>query len=288
MSLHGKVAVVTGASRGIGRGIALQLGEAGAKVYITGRDPKNKKPNPDFPTLEQTAQEITARGGEGVLVYVDHADDAQIKALFEKIANENNRQLDILVNNAFAAADTDQIASGKKFWEAEPDVWDLVNNVGLRSHYVASVYAARLFVKNNRGGLIVNISSFGGKKYLFNVAYGVGKAAVDRLAADMAHELKPYSVAVVSLWPGSVKTEVMVKKVEEGKINIGVPQEQLKKNIQNAESVEYSGKAIVALATDPKVLDKTGKILITADLGKEYGFKDIDGREITIDPNRYK
>uniref|UniRef100_A0A914E0K5 Dehydrogenase/reductase SDR family member 1 n=1 Tax=Acrobeloides nanus TaxID=290746 RepID=A0A914E0K5_9BILA len=267
--------------------IALQLGEAGAKVYVTGRDPKNKKVDPSLPSLEQTVNEITQRGGQGVLVYVDHADDSQVKALFEKVASENNGQLDILINNAYAAAEAPPELKGKKFWEAEPSLWDLVNNVGLRSHYVASVYAARLFVKNNRGGLIVNVSSFGGGQYLFNVAYGVGKAAVDRLAADMAHELKPHKVTVVSLWPGSVKTEIMVRNANEGKINVGIPLEELKKIIQNSESVEYSGKAVVALATDPNALNKTGKILRTDELGREYGFKDIDGREITIDANRW-
>uniref|UniRef100_A0A914CSZ6 Uncharacterized protein n=1 Tax=Acrobeloides nanus TaxID=290746 RepID=A0A914CSZ6_9BILA len=214
MSLHGKVAVITGASRGIGRGIALQLGEAGAKVYITGRDPKGKKVDPTFPTLEKTALEITDRGGQGIAVFVDHSNDSEVKALFEKISSENNGQLDILVNNAFGAADAGEMGT-TKFWEIEPQIWDSLNNVGLRSHYVASVYAARIFVKNNRGGLIVNISSFGGKQYFLTTAYGVGKAGVDRLTADTALELKPYNVTVVSLWPAQVKTEAMITATNE-------------------------------------------------------------------------
>uniref|UniRef100_A0A914C3R1 Uncharacterized protein n=1 Tax=Acrobeloides nanus TaxID=290746 RepID=A0A914C3R1_9BILA len=205
MSLKGKVAVVTGASRGIGRGIALQLGEAGAQVYITGRDPKNKKSDPTLPSLEKTAQ----------------------------------------------------------------------------------VYAARLFVKNNHGGLIVNVSSFGGGGYYLNVAYGVGKAAVDRLTADTAHELKPHKVTVVSLWPGIVKTELIQKSVDAGVIFGGKIKDEFTKIYEASETTEYSGKAVVALAKDPNVLEKTGKILITADLGKEYGFKDIDGREIIIDPKEW-
>uniref|UniRef100_A0A914EIW2 Uncharacterized protein n=1 Tax=Acrobeloides nanus TaxID=290746 RepID=A0A914EIW2_9BILA len=286
MSLRGKIAIVTGASRGIGRGIALQLGEAGAKVYITGRDPKNKKVDPSLPTLENTAQEIKQRGGEGIFVYVDHADDAQVKALFEKVEKENNGQLDILVNNAFAAAEAPSEEKFKNFWETEPYVWDSYNNVGLRSHYVASVYAARRFVKNNRGGLIINVSSFGGAQYFLHVAYGVGKAAVDRLAADTAHELKPYKVAVVSLWPGLVKTEFTRREVENENSSIE-NKGKFRKLFEQAETTEYAGKAVVALATDPKVLDKTGKILITADLGKEYGFKDIDGRDIIINPKKW-
>uniref|UniRef100_A0A914DXN7 Uncharacterized protein n=1 Tax=Acrobeloides nanus TaxID=290746 RepID=A0A914DXN7_9BILA len=280
MSLKGKVAVVTGASRGIGRGIALQLGEAGAKVYVTGRDPKNRHVDPELPTLEKTAKEITERGGQGVLVYVDQSDDSQVNALFEKVASENNGRLDILVNNAFSAVYVIAENSAKKFWETEPSLWDELNNVGLRGYYVTSLYAARLFVKNNSGGLIVNVSSRGGSSYLFNVPYGVGKAAVDRLAADTAHELKPYKVTVVSLVPGAVRTELVIKLVDEEKFHTELPPEELKKHFHNGETIEFPGKAVVALATDPKVLEKTGKILKTADLGKEYGFKDIDGREI--------
>uniref|UniRef100_A0A914DWQ3 Uncharacterized protein n=1 Tax=Acrobeloides nanus TaxID=290746 RepID=A0A914DWQ3_9BILA len=226
MSLKGKVAVVTGASRGIGRGIALQLGAAGAKVYITGRNAKNKnlttaqfdQVDPTIPTLEKTVQDITKRGGHGIAVYVDHSNNDQVKALFEKVDQENNGKLDILVNNAFSGLDNDDLLKFKKFWELEPQIWDTLNNVGLRSHYIASVYAARLFVKNGHSGLIVNISSVGAKKFYFTAAFGVGKAAVDRLTADTAIELKPHKVTVVSLWPAQVKTEIMQKAIEEEKL----------------------------------------------------------------------
>uniref|UniRef100_A0A914CKT0 Uncharacterized protein n=1 Tax=Acrobeloides nanus TaxID=290746 RepID=A0A914CKT0_9BILA len=284
MSLHGKVAVVTGASRGIGRGIALQLGEAGAKVYITGRDHKSRKNDPRFPTLERTAEEITKRGGKGIPVVVDHSDNAQVKKLFEKVANENNGQLDILVNNAFSGADSGEaLLNSKKFWEDEPEIWDLVNNVGLRSHYVASVYAARLFVKHGHGGLIVNTSSQAAKQYAISVANGVGKAGVDRLTVDTALELKPHNVTVISIWPGLTKTEYMQKIVEEDMIPPPF-KDFLKLSMQNAESSEYAGKCIIALITDSNVSSKTGKSFPTALLGKEYGLKDIDGREINMDP----
>uniref|UniRef100_A0A914DNJ5 Dehydrogenase/reductase SDR family member 1 n=1 Tax=Acrobeloides nanus TaxID=290746 RepID=A0A914DNJ5_9BILA len=289
MSLRGKIAVVTGASRGIGRGIALQLGEAGAKVYVTGRDPKNKKVDPTLPSLEKTAREITQRGGQGVLVYVDHSDMTEVKTLFEKIDRENNGQLDILVNNAYAAVDSPEMKI-RKFWEADPYLWDTINNVGLRNHYFCSVYAARLMVKNkNRNRLIVNISSIGGGTYLFGVAYGVGKGGCDRMAADMGRELKSSGVTVVSLWPGAVKTELMSRFAEKGLLSTdGIGGEDIKTMFKEAESPEYSGKAVVALATDPNSIKKTGQVLLTSDLGKEYGFKDIDGREIRIDINQWK
>lgn len=163
---------------------------------------------------------------------------------------------------------------GKPFYETDPYIWDTINNVGLRNHYFCSVYAARLMAARNKG-LIVNVSSAGGLRYIFNVAYGVGKQALDRLSSDMAVELAKKNVCVVSIWPGAVKTELVEKmfKDENGK----------PKDVKNAlvfaegETVEYPGRAVVALAADPRKMDKTGRVLITEDLGKEYGFVDIDG-----------
>ncbi|KAJ1352014.1 hypothetical protein KIN20_008201 [Parelaphostrongylus tenuis] len=155
-------------------------------------------------------------------------------------------------------------------------MWDEVNNVGLRNHYYCSVYAARMMVKNG-GGLIVNVSSAGGLRYLFNVPYGVGKQALDRMSTDMAEELKRKNVCVVSIWPGAVRTELITNTfitegAEKRKSKLGEMFEQ-------GETPEYSGKAIVALASDVRRMEKTGRILITGDLGKEYGFQDIDGRD---------
>uniref|UniRef100_A0A914E7C7 Uncharacterized protein n=1 Tax=Acrobeloides nanus TaxID=290746 RepID=A0A914E7C7_9BILA len=281
MSLKGKVAVVTGASRGIGRGIALQLGQAGAKVYVTGREPKNMTiiNDPKFPTLVQTAQEITKRGGQGIHVYTDHANDDQVKALFDRIDAENKGKLDILVNNAFAAIESDELYQFKKFWEYEPGFYDLLNNVGLRGHYVASVFAARLFVKHGQGGLIVNVSSAGAKKYFLNAPYGIGKAGLDRMTADTAIDLQPHNVAVVSIWPGPVRTEMVMKKADDDTLEFAAT---FKNFLVAAETPEYPGKAVVALAKDPKILDKTGKAFPTSFLGKEYGFKDIDDRELPV------
>ncbi|PIO63418.1 oxidoreductase, short chain dehydrogenase/reductase family protein [Teladorsagia circumcincta] len=182
MALGGQVAIVTGASRGIGRGIALQLGEAGATVYVTGRKPSQSDAAVlDYlPKLEQVANEITSRGGRGIAAFVDHSNMDEVKAFFERVERDHNGQLDILT----------LIGSAEKpFYECPPEMWDEVNNVGLRNHYYCSVYAARMMA-NNRSGLIVNVSSAGGLRYLFNVPYGVGKQALDRMSADMAVELK--------------------------------------------------------------------------------------------------
>ncbi|TKR95695.1 hypothetical protein L596_009827 [Steinernema carpocapsae] len=269
--LSGHVALVTGASRGIGKGIALQLGEAGATVYVTGRAPgcqDRKLASNALPTLEQTANEITVRGGYGIAVFCDHSDSQEVKNLFEKIEKEQNGQLDILVNNAFSAVAACFETTGKKFYDVEPSIFDDVNNVALKNHYVCSVYAARLMVPRKKG-FIVTISSYGGVQKIYNIAYTVGKSACDRMAADMAHELLDSNVASISLWPGAVKTELVTATANEEK----------KKALAQAESTEFSGKCIVALATDPKLLEKTGRILTTTDLAKDYNLCDIDGTQ---------
>ncbi|XP_014666544.1 PREDICTED: dehydrogenase/reductase SDR family member 1-like [Priapulus caudatus] len=268
MALHGKVCLVTGATRGIGRGIALQLGESGATVYITGRTLKASEGSKG--SLEDTAKEIEDRGGKCIPVQCDHSDDHQVVQLFERIGREQNSRLDVLVNNAYTAVTAifDSISDKASFWEQDPKIWDTVNHVGLRNHYLCSVYAARMMVPAKQG-LIVNISSVGGLKYLFNVAYGIGKAAVDRMAADCAIELKKSNVAYVSLWPGAVKTELMVGFSED--------REYIKGMLETAETVEFSGKCITALALDPNIMKKSGRILLTSELAEEYNIVDLDG-----------
>jgi len=262
-SLQGKVCLVTGAARGIGRGIALQLGGAGATVYITGRTLAN---------LEDCAKEIKARGGNAVTVQMDHAVDAEVEKLFKRIQQEQAGKLDLLVNNAYAGVNTIFSSTGKKFWETNPtETWDMINGVGLRGHYHCTVLASRLMVEN-RQGLIVNVSSMGGLKYLFNVAYGVGKAACDRMAADCGFELKKRGVSMVSLWPGPVKTEYIQDKMLSAET--GNP---MKAVFEKGETIEFAGKAIVALAADEEVIKKTGRILQTRDLANEYKFQEDDG-----------
>ena len=263
--LSGQVAVVTGASRGIGKGIALELGAAGATVYVTGRTLDDR--GAEVPgTIGATAEEVTKLGGHGIPLRCDHKNDAEIQAMIRRVHDEQGR-LDILVNNVFTIP-SEPIFEGK-FWEHSVGLWDELIHVGCRGHYVASHAAAPIMV-TQRSGLIVNISSFAGAAYIFNVIYGVGKAAVDRMAKDMAVELRPFGVACVSLWPGVVRTEYLVKSHAEGKVPFA---------IENGESPRFTGRAVVAVATDPKRMEKSGQVLICYELGREYGFTDVDGRQ---------
>ncbi|XP_006816909.1 dehydrogenase/reductase SDR family member 1-like [Saccoglossus kowalevskii] len=271
--LLGKVCVVTGASRGIGKGIALQLGEAGATVYITGRTfTPNNTPVPG--SLQETAKQVEERGGTCIPVKCDHTDDKQVEELFNKINKEQNGRLDLLVNNAYSAVQALFQGPTNKFWKLDPCFWDTVNTVGLRGHYVASVFAARMMVPAKQG-LIINISSPGGLMYLFNVAYGAGKAGVDKMAHDCAQELRKHNVAAVSLHPGPVKTELINDMLSRARNDGRV--DKTTKIFENGESTEYAGKGVVHLASDPNIMKKTGRILLVGDLASEYGFTDIDG-----------
>jgi len=265
VNLSGQVAVVTGASRGVGKGIALGLGEAGATVYVTGRTVhEGTAPLPG--TIGATADEVTRLGGRGIAVRCDHARDEEVVALVARVREEQGR-IDILVNNVFTVPGT-PIFSGR-FWEHPVGLWDELMHVGCRGHYVASHSVAPVMVAQGRG-LIVNVSSFGGGGYIFNVAYGVGKAAVDRMAKDMAVELGPCGVTCVSIWPGVVRTELLVEASKRGDVPFA---------IVNGESPQFSGRAVAAFAADPKRHERTGRVLVVADLAREYGFTDIDGRQ---------
>jgi len=264
-SLKGQIAVVTGASRGIGKGIALELGAAGATVYVTGRTVDDR--GAAVPgTVGATADEVTRLGGQGIPVQCDHSRDEEIKALFERVLREQGR-IDILVNNVFTLP-SEPVFEGS-FWEHSVGLWDDFMHVGCRGHYVASHAAAPTMVAQ-KSGLIVNISSFAGAAYIFSVPYGVGKAAVDRMAKDMAVELRPHGVTCVSLWPGVVRTEYLTKSHAEGAVPF---------DIENGESPRFTGRAVVALASDPERMEKTGQVLICYELAHEYGFTDVDGRQ---------
>jgi len=282
VDLSGKVAVVTGASRSIGKGIALELGAAGATVYVTGR---TVDPGAMPGTIGETAAEIDALGGVGVPVACDHKDDAQVKALFERVAAEQGH-VDVLVNNVFPAP---VLAPwlGQKFWDLPIEAWDEIVGVGTRSHYVASVHAAPLLFAAG-GGLIVNVSSSGAVTYAHNVVYGVGKAACDKMTADMAVELEGTGVQVVSLWPGLVRTEMLdAAAVREGdEIYIELPGEG-RFDLSNAESPRFLGRAVVAMAGDPGLAAKSGKPFTSAGLARELGFTDTDGRipEVLLRPD---
>ena len=264
-ALAGRVAVVTGAGRGIGKGVALGLGEAGATVYVTGRsldvgaDARG--------SLTQTVDEIAELGGSGIAAQCDHTDDAQVKAVFDRVRADQGR-LDVLVNNVMSTPQRAELPPGAlsqwdlhPFWEMPLSVWDVFHRVGLRSHYVASVFAAPLMIETG-GGLIVSVSSPGSRRYVNNVAYGVGKAAVEKLAADMAEELRIHDVASVSLWPGFIRTEDV----------LGQP--DVYPDLSASVSQLFPGRAVAALAADPAVMEKTGQTLKASDLSAEYGFTD--------------
>jgi NAD(P)-dependent dehydrogenase (short-subunit alcohol dehydrogenase family) len=261
-TLTGKVALVTGASRGVGKGIAIGLGAAGATVYVTGRTLDEKqRTTPLTGTLQETADEVTKRGGKGIAVRCDHRNDAQVESVFERIRAEQGR-LDILVNNAWAGYEgyhnDTHFAPDYPFWLKPVSYWD-DNLAGVRWAYVASVFAAKLMVEQ-RGGLIINISNPQGAG---NPAYYAAKSAVDVLAADMANELREHNVAIVALYPGLVRTEGVIKAAQYF-------------DMTTSESPEFSGRAVAALAADAQVMQKTGSALVVAQLAQEYGFSDLD------------
>ncbi len=270
-NLEGKVVLVTGATRGVGKGIALGLGESGATVYITGRSLESSNGELSG-SLKETQAAIEEAGGKCIPVRVDHSDDEQVRLLFEQIENEQGR-LDLLVNNVFSGVKAIRDAYGKPFWQAEPDLWDAINNVGLRSHYVASIYAARIMSKQSQG-IICTISSWGGLSYIFGAAYGAGKSACDRLSADMAVELKPDNIASISIWPGIVGTEQIIDFAADTNADSAGGAWA---DGYNWETPLLTGRAIAALASDPNVMKYTGKMQIVAELAEKYNLVDKDG-----------
>lgn len=256
---NARVALVTGASRSVGKGIAVALGSDGWTVYVTARH--------DGP-LHDTAREVTERGGHGISVVCDHRDDDQIAALFTRIADEQDGRLDLLVNNVWAAP-KGFAGFSDPFWKRPISDWDTLITVGLRAHYVASVAAAPLMVARG-SGMIVNISSFGTRGYLHSVLYGISKAGLDKMAADMAVDLKDTGVTALSLWPGLVKNEAMLAW--------GIEEFQ-GFSLANAETPEFIGRVIVALANDPAVGARSGHTLITAETALDYGVTDIEGNQ---------
>jgi dehydrogenase/reductase SDR family protein 1 len=240
--------LVTGASRGVGKGVALGLVHAGATVFATGRT-------------------IADLGSGIVSLRCDHTDDVAVGRVFERIRTEHAR-LDILVNSAWGGYER-MVEDGRftwpaPFWEQPVWRWDAMITAGVRAAFVASQHAAQLMVPAKRG-LIVHISSWAAQKYAGNVLYGAAKAATDKLAADMAHELKPHGMTVVALYPGLVRTEAVLAA--------GVF------DLTNSESPEFIGRAVAALASDSGVARWTGKVVIAAALAREYGFSDVDGKQ---------
>jgi dehydrogenase/reductase SDR family protein 1 len=248
-SLGDKVALVTGATKGVGKGIAEELLESGATVYMTGRSINEQQHH-----------------SPGIAIKCDHRDDQQVRSVFDRISAQHGR-LDILVNNAWGGYEN-MIEGGeftwpRPFWQQPIWRWDAMFQVGVRSAYVASQMAAQMMVKQSCG-LIVNISFWSSQKFIGNVAYGVSKAATDKMTADMAHELRDRHVAVLSLYPGLVRTEKVMQSA--AWLDLG-----------NSESPQFIGRAVAALAADPHVMERSGSVAVAADLAGEYGFTDIDG-----------
>ncbi|MFI9502892.1 SDR family NAD(P)-dependent oxidoreductase [Nocardia sp. NPDC052566] len=271
-ALRNRVAVVTGASRGIGKGIALELGAAGATVFVTGR---SATPGRLPGTVHDTAAEIDKLGGTGIPVVCDHRDDDAVRRLFERVRAEHGR-LDVLVNNVYNSPAAARWL-GKPFWEVPPSAWDETFDIGVRSHYVAAVFAAPLLIES--AGLIVNVSSPGAERYMHNAVYGVAKTALDRLTADLAHDLAATQATVISLWPGIVNTELLqlIPADAQGRRLVTLPGEGTF-DLDTAETPRFPGRAVVALATDPNRRTRTGSAHRVADLAAHYGFTDVDGR----------
>lgn len=258
-SLAGAVAVVTGASRGIGKGCALELARAGATVYVTARTLRPGD-GPRAGSLEATVEEVEAHGGRAIPVRCDHADDADVDALFARVRAEQGR-LDVLVNNAFRPAP--HMDPRVPFWETPIADWDALIDVGTRSAYTGAHHAARMMVPAGRG-LIVNVSSAGAIRYFHHLVYGIGKEALDRLTRDAARPLAAHGVTIVSIWPYLVRTETVLAM------------EGVDDTI--TESTRFTGRAVVALAGDPDVRALTGGAFTTRALADRYGFVDVDGR----------
>jgi len=249
-SLNGRVALVTGGSRGIGKGVAEALRDAGALVYVTGR------------TVDHAGLD------DGCIpVVCDHTDDDAVQSVFDRIASEGGH-LDLLVNNAWGGYER-MVEDGaftwpRPFWQQALWRWDSMFQSGVRAHYVASCLAARSMVERRRG-LIVNISSWAARKHIGNVAYGVSKAATDKMTMDMADELRSHGVAVVSLYPGLVRTE----KVMEAAAFL---------DLSNSESPQFIGCTIAGLVVDPDVMQRSGTVIVAAAYAREHGIVDLDGR----------
>ena len=270
------VAVVTGASRGAGRGIALELGTAGATVYVTGRSVSGGPTTDGVPgTIDETAREVTSRGGRGIAVRCDHTVDEDVKALFERIRADHGR-LDLLVNNVWGGYEDSQCRPLPRvpFWEQSFHQWDAMFTAGVRAHLVASRGAVPLMLPQKRGLIVTTTANLVPLPYLRNIFYDLAKNAVARMTWAMADELREHGIAAVAVAPGFMRTERVVEAfrragAEHALNGPGGP----------GETTTYVGRSIVALAGDAHVVDKSGQVLEVGALAREYDFTDSNGSQ---------
>jgi NAD(P)-dependent dehydrogenase (short-subunit alcohol dehydrogenase family) len=280
--LRGRVTVVTGASRGVGRGIALVLGECGATVYVTGRSTRAHARASDAGpgTVDDTADEVTARGGAGIAAPADHTDDAQTAALFARVAGEQHGRLDLVVANAWGGYEAGTADFTARFWEQPLSRWDAMFTAGLRAQFATARAAAPAMVRDGRGLIVVTGGTDLPEHYLGSVPYDVVKAAASRLVVALAHELREHGVAAVGVYPGFTRTEAVVAAFAE----------QGAEPPPETHSPEYVGRAVASVLADEDRMGLSGTGAQAATLARRYGFADVDGREIApfVLPDEYR
>lgn len=281
--LAGKVAVVAGATRGAGRGIATMLGEAGATVYCTGRNSRHNRTHPNHAqfsvlgrpeTIEETAEMVTQYGGHGIPYRADHTDEVQVKALFENIESEQGR-LDIIVNDIWGGDEL--IAWDKPLWESPISDMIKLFERALFTHIITAHYGLPYLIKN-KGGLLVEVTDGDNYDYRGQVIYDLVKTSIIRLAHNIAQDIKPYDCTALAITPGFLRSEVMLEHfgVTEDNWRDGAKKDP---NFIASESPFYVGRAVAALASDPNIHQKTGGIFSSWELMEEYGFTDMDGTQ---------
>lgn len=285
-TLKSCVAVVTGASRGAGRGIAAELGAAGATVYVTGRSTRVAgapgyeqllalSKLPELPgSIEDTADEVTRLGGRGIAVRCDHTREDEVAALFQRVVQEQGR-LDLLVNNAWGGHESFDGIFQAPFWERPMVHWESMFDHGVRNHLLASRLAAPTLIAQGRG-LVVTTTFWDRDRYMNgNLFYDLAKATMTRLAYGIAQELRPHGVASVAVSPGWMRTEFVLAGHQTDEAHW-----HERPALARTESPRYLGRAVVALAGDPDVMARSGRVLRVGDLAREYGFTDTDGRVV--------